>query len=299
VNRIFIHTNPKQYLGALVAKHCIERVKASQADFEVQIISTTDFGYVDEKHGQAYLRQGSSVKWDKHDLQSFTPLRFLPPQLMGYEGRAIVIDPDVFAIRDISPLFTLDLGGKKIAARKIRPTDGRNPYWASSVMVLDCAKLHHWQWEQQVDEMFSLTRDYRSWISLEDENADDILELEDYWNHYDTLTDQTRFLHNTGRLTQPWKTGLPIDFFKDKSMATSRATSFRGFAKSLLTKLHFLPNRSTPAHYLPHPDKKQEVFFFHALKSLLDRGEISSAFLQDEIQRRHLRPDALHLLERV
>ena len=46
------------------------------------------------------------------DLQSFTPLRFMPPQLMGYEGRAIVIDPDVFAVGDVYELLTPRHGGQ-------------------------------------------------------------------------------------------------------------------------------------------------------------------------------------------
>ena len=30
------------------------------------------------------------LTWRNDDLQSFTPLRFMPPQLMGYRGRAVV-----------------------------------------------------------------------------------------------------------------------------------------------------------------------------------------------------------------
>lgn len=34
------------------------------------------------------MRNGDMRAWLNNDLQSFTPLRFVPPQLMGYEGRA-------------------------------------------------------------------------------------------------------------------------------------------------------------------------------------------------------------------
>ena len=50
--------------------------------------------------------------WRNDDLQSFTPLRFLPPQLMGYQGRAVVIDPDIFATGDIWELLSRDMAGK-------------------------------------------------------------------------------------------------------------------------------------------------------------------------------------------
>src|SRR5262249_48606740 len=44
--------------------------------------------------GQSYLREGERAVWRYDDLQSFTPLRFLPPELMGHRGRALVVDPD-------------------------------------------------------------------------------------------------------------------------------------------------------------------------------------------------------------
>ncbi len=55
-----------------------------------------------------YLRDGGKREWVRDDLQSFTPTRFLPPQLMGYQGRAVVIDPDVFARGDIWELLSRD-----------------------------------------------------------------------------------------------------------------------------------------------------------------------------------------------
>ena len=37
----------------------------------------------------------------------------MPPELMGYQGRAVVIDPDIFAIGDIWELLTRDMQGKQ------------------------------------------------------------------------------------------------------------------------------------------------------------------------------------------
>ena len=49
---------------------------------------------------------GVKRNWRNDDLQSFTPLRFMPPELMGYQGRAVVVDPDVFAVGDVFELLT-------------------------------------------------------------------------------------------------------------------------------------------------------------------------------------------------
>ena len=75
------------------------------------------------------------------DLQSFTPLRFMPPELMGYEGHAVVVDPDVFAVGDIHELLSRDMQGKAIIGRPRSGTKGAEGGIATSVMLLDCAKL--------------------------------------------------------------------------------------------------------------------------------------------------------------
>ena len=79
-------------------------------------------------------------------------------------------------------------------------------------MLLDCAKLKHWRTEAQFDELFAFTRDYRTWIGLGYEDPDTIGAIEDGWNDFDHLGPETRLIHNTRRMTQPWKTGLHVDF---------------------------------------------------------------------------------------
>ena len=98
---VFIHVNHKQILGAIVGKYALEKHSSSSDKFDVRFIEVKDQAFLHEKEGQFYLRDGDKRKWLNNDLQSFTPLRLMPPQLMGYEGRALVIDPDVFALRDV------------------------------------------------------------------------------------------------------------------------------------------------------------------------------------------------------
>ena len=95
------------------------------------------------------------------------------------------------------------------------PTKGKvEGCFATSVMLLDCAKLAHWDGEKQFDAMFSFDLDYKDWVCLLREDPDTIGAFESFWNDFDNLTPDTRLLHNTKRQTQPWKTGLPIDFRK-------------------------------------------------------------------------------------
>ncbi len=86
-------------LGAKVAAHALARNSAQRDAFDVRIIHTDDYPFLRARDGQQFLRDGVKRHWRMDDLQSFTPLRFLPPELMGYQGRAVVIDPDIFADR--------------------------------------------------------------------------------------------------------------------------------------------------------------------------------------------------------
>ena len=98
---VFIHTNDKQKLGAVVGRYSLQKNSSHAAEFDVRFIETRDFPCMAQREGELYLRDGEYRPWLNNDLQSFTPLRFAPPQLMNYEGRAVVIDPDVFALADV------------------------------------------------------------------------------------------------------------------------------------------------------------------------------------------------------
>ena len=124
--------------------------------------------------------------WLNEDLQSFTPLRFAPPELMNYEGRAVVMDPDIFAIGDIWELLQRDMAGAALMCRPKSGSKGRKGAFASSVMLLDCAKLRHWQFESNFAEMFEpVKRDYMDWVSLKLEDPATIGLFENYWNDFD------------------------------------------------------------------------------------------------------------------
>ena len=117
---VFIQTNHKQIVGALVAEYALRRNSRNNDKFDVRIINTKDYPFFQAREGQLYLRDGVKRPWLNDDLQSFTPTRFMPPELMGYQGRAVVIDPDIFAIGDVWDLLSRDMQGKAILCRPRR-----------------------------------------------------------------------------------------------------------------------------------------------------------------------------------
>ncbi len=258
---VFIHTNPKQIVGAIVSEYSMRRNSKRPDDFEIRIINTEDHAFLRRRENQPYLRDGVTRVWHNSDLQSFTPLRFMPPELMGYEGRAVVVDPDVFAVGDVFDLLSRDMGGAAIMCRPRSGSKEKRGMMATSVILLDCAKLTHWRCESQFDEMFTFKRDYMKWIGLLYEDPACIGLLENEWNDFDRLTARTKMLHNTKRKTQPWKTGLPVDFLPpEKPSGWMVLGTLNRMRRRLFGDYAFL------GHYKSHPDPNQERFFFGLLR---------------------------------
>lgn len=293
-NCVFIQANEKQMLGAILAEYALRANSNNNDRFDVRIMNYDDFEFLREKEGQTFLRDGGKRVWVRGDLQSFTPTRFLPPQLMNYQGRAVVIDPDVFALADIWDLLSRDMQGKAILCRPKSGNKGKRGCLATSVMLLDCERLAHWKVEEQFNAMFDFKCDYMKWVCLKYEDPDTIGFFEPEWNDFDHLTAQTRMLHTTKRKTQPWKTGLPIDF--------RPADSFRLFPpKHWIRRARraLLGDYGMLGTYAKNPDPNQERFFFSLLRDALDHGAVTEERLREEMAKNHLRHDALELVEKA
>ena len=279
---VVIHTNDKQMLGALVSAHSFRRNSRTPGTFDVRVLNASEFPELQER-GHSLLRGGHVRDWDPDDLQSFTPLRYAVPGLFGYRGRALVTDPDVFAVGDVAELFGRDLQGKAIWCTPRPGYHKKTDPLATSVMLLDCAKLTHWRFAEDLRALWDHEVDYLDWINLKRENLDTIGLLEPEWNDFDRLTPETKLVHNTKRRTQPWKTGLPIDFtFKERGLLN--------FALPIVRRL--APN------YTRHPDRRQEAYFYALLAEALDEGSITREQAQREVRLGHVRPDSEALIDR-
>lgn len=294
--KVFIQTNDEQFLGAQIAAYALRRNSRNNDKFAIELLHSRDIPWLKGRIGQKFLRGAEQRVWKKDDLQSFTPVRFMPPKLMNYQGRAVVIDPDCFALADIWDLLSRDMGGKAVMCRW-RPAFKDLPgYRASSVMLLDNAKLTHWDAEKTFNELFEFKKDYMKWIKLEYEPDETVGLLEPEWNDFDRLTPETKILHNTYRRTQPWKTGLPVDF--TVRVKTPKA---RSFAKNMVKAVKRLVSdkKSNRDVYQPHPDPNQERLFFTLLRECLEKGVIDADLVKREMAANHVRHDALDLCQRM
>ncbi len=285
---VFIQTNAKQMVGAIVAEHSFRRFSDHADEFDIKIMDNRNYPFFAAKEGKKFLRNGVWRNWVMSDLQSFTPTRFMPPELMGYRGKSVVVDPDVFALDDVWKLFTMDMQGKAIwcRPRKTGSTD-INGNMASSVMLLDNQKLKHWRVEEQFNSMFEGKLDYKDWVPLRNEPRESIGLLDDAWNHLDVLTKRTHFLHTTKRITQPWKTGLRVDFRPSDKFSKIPVV---GWAMTLRRKM--FGEYALMGRYRQNPDQNQENFFFGLVKECLDNGMLTMEQLEFEMKNNHVRHDA-------
>lgn len=278
-NIVFIQANARQMLGAKISALSYKKASRRPDSFEVRIMDAAQWPRLMQQ-GQSILRAGHIRQWDPDDLQSFTPLRFAPPSIMGFEDKAVVTDPDCFGVGDVAELFDRDMADKAIMAVPRPGHNRRSDYIATSVMLLDCTKLKHWDFDQELDDLFAHRFDYIDWIELKRQDPATIGFLEPEWNDFDRLTPKTRILHTTKRRTQPWKAGLPIDY-------TLRERSAFDFLRRLKSR-----------RYEAHPDRNQEALVFSLLADLVDRGDVSRQELVAEMAANHVRHDSLELVDK-
>lgn len=297
---VFIHTNDLQMIGAKIGEHSLRSRSAHADKFDVKVLRLEETPHLNKREGQEYLRKGRKAIWHNDDLQSFSPLRMMVPQVMGFKGRALLIDPDVFAIGDVWDLLSRDMEDKSIWCRHM--DDGYkgngNKFFASSVMLLDCGKLGHWKWDEQIDQMFSMIFDYGPWIGLLTEPVETIGKLEEEWNHMDVLNEKTKLLHTTERSTQPWKTGLPVDYdtnwrkTKDMSLFRNPNQNFFGRLLSRISK-----SKDNVEYYQPHPDVNQQKVVFELINEALSNNVFTIDFIKNAIKTKSVRPDIIKVLK--
>lgn len=282
MNKVFIQTNNKQLFGAILAKFAIEKNLKDKDSVSVEFINVDTIPVFKDFAYKKYLFAGQIRKYEPSDLQSFTISRFMAPELANYQGHVVVMDPDIFALTDINELFALDTEGKAITCCE------KKSAWDTSVMLLDTPKLKHWKIEDILNTLSEKKIDYTDLMTLKKEVS--IQELPRIWNNLDELTPATKLIHMTNRLTQPWKTGLPIDFTRNK-MPKLFGFIPREPIYKLLGKIE--------TRYQKHPNLEVEKLFFSIAKEALECDVITKQDIEKEIEMGYIRRDFLERMRKL
>ena len=117
--------------------------------------------------------------------------------------------------------------------------------------------------------------------------------IEPEWNDFDKLTPETKMIHNTRRKTQPWKSGLPVDFIPAESNLLNPVMLLNRIRRKLFGEYAMLGN------YKDHPDERQTQLFFGYLKECLANGLVSEELVKEHMAANHVRHDAFDVIGRT
>jgi lipopolysaccharide biosynthesis glycosyltransferase len=192
--KVFIGTEASQYIPQKVLEYSIQAHTDQQVECQpikqtIKRVGGTNFGFV----------------------------RFQIPSLCNFTGRAIYLDADQLVISDIADLYNV----LEHSDHSIALVDSPKGYFGkrrvpkhlhTSVMVLDCSKLQHWDGDTMFHNVVpnkSKKRagqiHYRDFMNLVWEDRDSIKALDPGWNHFNIINPDTKLVHFSHVNSQPWK----------------------------------------------------------------------------------------------
>tara|TARA_B100000941_G_scaffold288327_1_gene265011 strand:- start:624 stop:1454 length:831 start_codon:yes stop_codon:yes gene_type:complete len=236
--KVFIQSNKFQSIAAKVAKYSFERFGCN-----AEIISVEKNEILKGKLNNKMLRNQKITKY-KNDLQSFTLLRFLAPSLDRQNKLILVIDPDIFALKNPKDLFNeIENEEYDIACTFY------NGLPRSEMMLINTKKIN-WNFKTIIEKLFNYDLDYADLMNLSFHKELKVKNINKKYNSHDIIEADTVLLHTTNRLTQPWKEGLKINFEKNNF---SKYYKFKQYLKKLLKKEY--DKDILYKSFQTHPDK--------------------------------------------
>lgn len=197
------------------------------------------------------------------NVTEFSNYRFVIPLVCEFQGRAIYMDSDIICLRDPCELFDTPMGEHDLLARADAYGGDR---WAGSVMLLDCARAR-----------FDVER-YFADVERGEYTSEDLHQLrpaflrvhplkvgrlDPSWNDLDHLDSNTKLLHYTHLLTQPWK--------------------FPGHPHAAIWFEHFEEARA--AGHITATDVDLSLTRAYVRRDLLGAGEARSSKVRDLVRR--------------
>lgn len=187
--RIYVGTDRSQLIGAKILDYSIRRRTALEV--------------VTQPMHELALPQPKTAK--HHSRTGFSFARFAIPELAGRQGRAIYMDADMLVFKDIAELWGFPFDGAKVVCQEEPPVRGQKRRRKQcSVMLLDCEALD-WDVNKIVSGLDGLY-DYHELMSelcILDETEVSYA-LPSVWNSLEHFDEETRLIHYTDMLNQPW-----------------------------------------------------------------------------------------------
>ena len=108
-------------------------------------------------------------------------------------------------------------------------------------------------------------------------------------NDFDKLTPATKMIHNTRRRTQPWKTGLKVDYTPTEFVPV--------IGWIMRMRRQMFGEHAFLGRYAKHPDPKQEQLFYGLLKGAYEAGMVTDAQIKDAMAKNYIRHDSVEVMK--
>lgn len=267
--KVYIQSNERQLSAAKVSKNTFEKF-----NLDTKIILIEECDFFKDIVNKPYLRKGKK-KIYKNDLQSFTLLRFYIPTIHEGEEDFLIVDPDVFAIKDPSII-------KKNNIKNTLYCTYYNNSPRTEVMYFH--KINSfWNFDSILDDLLNFKLDYYDLFCLNFNKQNlKLKEISQAFNHHDKIDDETILLHTTKRITQPWKLGLDVDFDRDisfKNMFLNNLKKFfrLNYNKELISK-----------KYLKHHSQDVFNFVLQEFNNTIKNGSLDYTEIKKDISNNFL-----------
>lgn len=214
--RVFIGSGEASLLERKVLMHSLR--KNSRRELDIWVMNGTHNAL--ERNDEPPVPAGLPLHLKYRSFTEFSLFRYMIPDWCNHQGRAIYLDSDMIALGDIGELFDAPMGDAAVLAKPAYKADE----WGTSVMLIDCARAR-WDLEQTYREIDAGHYDYYEFSRFDPKylrrHPLQIGEIDPQWNVFDHHDAQTKLIHYTELLTQPWKfPGHPhgelwFDYFRE------------------------------------------------------------------------------------
>lgn len=147
---------------------------------------------------------------------NFGFVRFLVPNLNGYQGKAVYLDADQLVFTDINELAdTLDDNHSVALVNQPKGNFGAKAvgqHNQTSVMVLECSKLRDWNPDAMFERVVPNRAElgdgqihYRDFMMLTWFDQSQIQPVDPRWNHFNIVDPDSKLTHFSHVRSQPWK----------------------------------------------------------------------------------------------
>jgi hypothetical protein len=200
--KVFIGSGEASVIECRTAIHSLR--KHTKRELDIYVFNGTH-NAVRLNDGEPFLAP-MSLKVKYQNITEFSLYRYLVPELCDFQGRAIYIDSDTVCLSDIGELFDTPIGDADFLA-KYEAYSGEK-LWGLSVMLIDCARCR-FDLEKIVEEieagLYTMTDFSCMGPRFLAHHPYQIGRLDPDWNVFDRSDQQTKLIHYTNLLAQPWK----------------------------------------------------------------------------------------------